>query len=771
MTLLHPILAEQFKRYFGEGKGIPPELRGLLEAVEARYRELEQARPGGGSRVPAVESWESNPVEDRLRQTEALVREVIEISGIGIFDHDHESKTIVLSTEHRSMHGLPLEGEVTIPELLERIHEDDREGVGRAIRRSHDPAGDGRYNAEYRARHKDGAIHWIVGRGQTHFREIEGVRRPVRTAGAVLDMTEHRRAEEALRESEERLRLALGAANQGLYDLDLRTGDAVVTPEYATMLGFDPETFRETNADWRERMHPDDREPVYRVYQEYVAGLRPEYRVEFRQRTRNGEWKWILSLGKTVAWDAAGQPVRMLGTHTDITARKLAEQEVAKARDELEIRVRKRTSELESAKATAEAANEAKSRFLAVMSHEIRTPLNGVTGLLHLLSREHPTPKQRRWIEMAQHSAETLLRVINDILDFSKIEAGKLDLHHTAVDLYELVHRCATATAERAAAKGLVFECVMEAGVPAGVDTDAGRLAQVMGNLLDNAVKYTEAGGVVLKVSGTPEGDGQSRVRFAITDTGPGLDSDQQARLFKPFSQVSDPKARRMGGSGLGLGICKQLVEMVGGSIGVVSETGRGSTFWFEIPFRHRSVPPPSPGAVARADAAGSNGGNGSLRGRVLLAEDNEINQELAWEMIRMTGCDCECVANGHDVVRAATSGRYSLVFMDCMMPGLDGYQAARAIRAAESGGEPGAPGLRRLPIVAMTANAMEGDREECLAAGMDDYLSKPLDPDEVIAVLRKWLAPRAKSPKSESGPRRFRTAADDSAASDDPGL
>ena len=351
---------------------------------------------------------------------------------------------------------------------------------------------------------------------------------------------------------------------------------------------------------------------------------------------------------------------------------------------------------------------------------------------------------------MAQHSADTLLRVINDILDFSKIEAGKLDLHLTAVDLHEVLHQSATAVAERATTKGLLFECSIDPDVPRGVETDGGRLAQVLGNLLDNAVKFTESGGVTLRVVRAAVGAEHTRVRFAVTDTGPGLGPEQQQRLFKPFSQVQDAATRRSGGSGLGLGICKHLVEMIGGSIGVTSEAGKGSTFWFDIPFRLRNVGPASrddvvaesgPGAPVPVD--GNLAGGGAVGGRVLLAEDNEINQELAWEMIRMTGCDCECVGNGHDAIRAAASGRYAMVFMDCMMPGMDGYHAVRAIRAAET--EAAAPGgvAKRLPIVAMTANALEGDREDCLAAGMDDYLSKPLDPDEVVAMIRKWLVVR----------------------------
>jgi signal transduction histidine kinase/CheY-like chemotaxis protein len=430
----------------------------------------------------------------------------------------------------------------------------------------------------------------------------------------------------------------------------------------------------------------------------------------------------------------------------EMSERKRAQEQLARARDELEVRVHERTQQLERAKVAAEAASEAKSRFLAMMSHEIRTPLNGVTGMLHLLLRDRLTAQQQRWIDMAQNSAETLLCVINDILDFSKVEAGKLDLHLVPTDLHETVHQIATNFAERAGIKGLAWNLFIDPAVPRLVQTDADRLAQVLGNLLGNAVKFTDAGSVSLRVTRLVEDGTVASVRFAVIDTGMGVAPEQRDRLFKPFSQVDNSNTRRHGGTGLGLGISKQLVELLGGKIGVQSEAGKGSTFWFELPLQQTTVAPaPMVASATVATDVPSVGATGRLpeacNQRVLLVEDNEINQELAREMIRMAGCECECVPNGHEAVRAAASGRYALVFMDCMMPGMDGYGATRAIRAEEARqATPGAT-ARRLPIIAMTANAMEGDREECLAAGMDDYLSKPLDPDQVARMLERWLA------------------------------
>lgn len=433
----------------------------------------------------------------------------------------------------------------------------------------------------------------------------------------------------------------------------------------------------------------------------------------------------------------------------EIVERKAAERRLAAAFDGLEAKVVERTQELREAKSAAEAASGAKSRFLAMMSHEIRTPLNGVTGMLHLLLRDQPAPRQRRWIDMAQAAAETLLRVINDVLDFSKVEAGKLDLRPVPSDVRDTVRKAVGVFASRATEKGLAWEVRIDSRVPVRVMADADRVAQVLSNLVGNAVKFTDSGGVRLEVTLAAASDGHAEVRFEVRDSGPGLSAEDQESLFQPFSQVDNSSTRRHGGTGLGLGICKQLVELMGGRLGVISAIGSGSTFWFEIPLPTVSdtagVEPPKAEAEAEVPRAAEGRDLARIRcrnGRVLVAEDNEINQELAQEMIRMCGCECRCVGTGQEAVELAAEGGFGLVFMDCMMPGTDGYGATRAIRAAEDARRAGGEITFRIPIVAMTANAMEGDREVCLAAGMDDYLSKPLDPDQVAAMLAKWLIP-----------------------------
>lgn len=445
-----------------------------------------------------------------------------------------------------------------------------------------------------------------------------------------------------------------------------------------------------------------------------------------------------LPILKTVVPVTLGARPVLLESFVDISERKCAQQALLAAKEE------------------AESASRAKSEFLAMMSHEIRTPLSGVIGVLHLVGRDGLTPRQERHLEMASTSAETLLRVINDILDFSKVEAGKLDLEKVTFDVRHTLESIATTFQARAEAKYLALEVSMHAAVPRWVQGDPLRVGQVLMNLLGNALKFTEAGRVTVRVEAQPEAHNHSTVRCTVTDTGIGIPREQQKHLFQPFFQVDSSARRRHGGTGLGLGICRQLVELMGGRIGVDSEPGRGSTFWFELPFATSSGPFEPLDSVqtseARTELNPPHADGRQPQARVLLAEDNEINQEVAREMIEAAGCRCECVGNGRNAASAVLAGDYDLVFMDCMMPEMDGYEAAQAIRAEETR-RAAAGEVRRVPIIALTANAMKGDRERCLAAGMDDYMSKPLEPEAMARMVRRWLAKSAqKSPAVMAG-------------------
>ena len=384
----------------------------------------------------------------------------------------------------------------------------------------------------------------------------------------------------------------------------------------------------------------------------------------------------------------------------------------------------------------AEVANRAKSRFLANMSHEIRTPLNGVTGMLSLIRDTPLSDMQKEFAEIAMNSAQALLRVLNDILDFSKIEAGHLKLERIDFDLRSLVVQAYENIKVKAVAQEVEVQYLVDSSVPDHLLGDAGRLRQILLNLLTNAVKFTRVGTVSLRVSSVSRNKSYTRLRFEVHDTGIGISEEKLAHVFGEFYQADDSATREFGGTGLGLAICKQLVELMGGMIGASSEVGKGSTFWFELPFSRGSLSSPSQGEVDRvSDEEISRLADPAIFGgkRVLLVEDNEYNQKVAGSILRRAGCEVECVANGKLGVEAARKVRYDLILMDWQMPVMDGLEATRLIREAEADGD-------RVPIVALTAHAMVGDRDKCLESGMDDYVGKPFTAEGLLKVTGRVL-------------------------------
>jgi signal transduction histidine kinase/ActR/RegA family two-component response regulator len=385
----------------------------------------------------------------------------------------------------------------------------------------------------------------------------------------------------------------------------------------------------------------------------------------------------------------------------------------------------------EKAAREAEFAGRAKSDFLAMMSHEIRTPLNGIIGMTSILLERRLGAEDRDCIETIRNSGETLLTIVDDVLDFSKIEADRLELECAAFELPKAIAETLQMVQEAATRKSIRLVSRMDAALPKVVLGDIVRLRQILLNLLSNAIKFTPAGTVELNVKLSGYSGSEYELRFAIADQGIGISKEEQAKLFQPFTQADASTARRFGGTGLGLSICRRLAEMMGGDIHVESEAGNGSCFWFTI-----KVLPACESALSEDTVVAQSLANGKKNARVLLVEDNGINQKVALLMLQTLGYDAELASNGREAMNAVTSRHYDLVLMDCQMPEIDGFEATRQIRSRVAFGA-------KIPIIAMTANAFAEDREACLASGMDDYLAKPVRLAELSAKLELWLSQR----------------------------
>ncbi|MFG0294379.1 MAG: PAS domain S-box protein [Maioricimonas sp. JB045] len=582
------------------------------------------------------------------------------------------------------------------------------------------------YQMEKRYLHKQGHAVWVR-LSVSMVRSDDG--QPLNFMSQIEDISARKQADEALRQSEERFRLAVNGANDGVWDWHVTTNECYFSPRFKQLLGFQDDEFPNHASAWESRLHPDDRERVFEEVQQHFQS-RTRYQVEYRMRTRDGEYRWFRARAIAIL-NEAGLPFRMVGAVSDIHEARLAAEELRKARN------------------AAEAANRTKSDFLARMSHEIRTPMTGIIGMTELTLQTNLTDEQRDYLETARASADGLLALINDILDFSKIEADKLDLEDAPINLRRLLGQKLKLFMPSAEEKGLELVGVVDDSVPARIMGDQHRLRQILANLLGNSIKFTHAGRIALMVDLDPE---TRELRFSVRDTGIGIPLEQQKRIFAVFSQADSSTTRRYGGTGLGLAISLRLAEMMGGSLSVQSAPGRGSTFTLLLPLRvaeegEGAIESPSRLTMLAEAASGSSGAEpGTTRQlSILLAEDNPINQKYVVKLLTRDGYRVHVAENGREAVNACDAERFDIVLMDVQMPELDGLEATRTLR--KKGHE--------VPIIFLTASAMKGDREICLEAGGDDYLSKPVRLKELRQAIQRNVKDVPLEPVADESPQK----------------
>ena len=524
--------------------------------------------------------------------------------------------------------------------------------------------------------------------------------------------------------SEQRYEFALAATKDGIWDWNMQTGKTFVSPAYSRMLGYALDELGDhVSQCFAALLHPDDRDKLLDELK-HKLDTAGHYETEFRLRCKDGSYKWILSRGQVVERDQQGTPVRAVGTHIDLTLRKTMEMA------------------LRQAKEAAEASAKAKSAFLANMSHEIRTPMNAILGLGGLLLRRSSDPWQIEKIRKIMEAGKHLLNVINDVLDLSKIEADKLDLENKPLRIEAIVANVESMLHERASEKHLALQSDIEP-MPSGLTGDATRLQQALLNYVSNAIKFTDSGQIVIRARLLTCDDECANLRFEVEDSGIGIDADTLPRLFESFEQADSSTTRRYGGTGLGLAITRKIACLMGGDAGVSSTPGKGSVFWFSVRLqRSDSVLVPETSTYASEEEHELH--RLCQGAQVLLAEDNELNREVAQEMLNELGLDVDVAHNGLEALEKARAKKYDLILMDIQMPQLDGFGATRAIRAL--------PDSAAIPILAMTANVFHDDKLACEAAGMNDFIAKPVAADVLQRKLLTWLSPSPRS--NRTGPR-----------------
>jgi len=643
---------------------------------------------------------ERKRVEDDLQKSEYKLKEAQRLSHIGHWDWDYQKNILSWSDEVFNIFGFAIgEFEVSTENFENAIHPEDLQFFLSERKKALNAGND--VSIEHRIVRPDGEIRYVQERARIIRDDEEN---PLIILGTIQDITERKQSEEALRKSETRYRKAQELGTVGNWEYNLKTTEFWGSDEAKKMFGFDSSkdmfSLEEVESCIIER------ERVHQRLVDLIETSKP-YNLEYDILTKNtSKTKTFVSIAE-LEKDEEGKPLGISGVIQDITDRKKAD------------------DALNHAMQQAEAANEAKSRFLANMSHEIRTPMNGFMGMIQLMQTTELTEEQQDFMRIAKSSTDRLLNVVNDILEYSRIEAGKIQFEKTTFNLGKMIKdtidlfKCST---------GLLIDASIENDVPDKLVGDSFRLNQIMSNLIGNAVKFTPKGNISIGVKCIKvQGNRQVKLEFVVKDTGIGIPHDRIVILFNSFSQVDSSITRVYGGSGLGLSICKGLVERMGGEIWVESIEGEGSSFYFTCVFET------SVEQIDSIESAVVMQPQEQRDIRILIVEDDAVSRTVMEKLAARKDWKVTIAENGKLAIDIFKQGSFDIVLMDIQMPVMNGYETTGFFRELES------PKGTHTPIIAMTAFALKGDREKCLEAGMDDYLSKPVYVNEFYAAVEKW--------------------------------
>jgi two-component system, sensor histidine kinase and response regulator len=651
-----------------------------------------------------------------FHESESRFQSIFQNAAIGMAIADDQLRAIDANPALCDMLGYTADemrgrsfADLTHPEDLEPARTYYREMV--AGTRRH-------YTVEKRYIRKDGAITWARMNTSAHFQPSGAFAFSV---GMIEGINERKKAEEQLRLSEARWQLAVRGTNEGLWDWNALTNQIFFSARWKQMLGYEDHEIENRPEEWDLRLHPEDRAGALQRVQDHLDRKTAFYSSEYRIRTKDGSYRWVLARGQAL-WDDNGKPLRMVGSQTDITERKLEEEQ------------------LWQAKVLAEAANQAKSEFLANMSHELRTPMNGIIGLTELALDTELSAEQRDYLDGVKTSADSLLTILNDILDFSKIEAGKLNLDSHEFDLAEILGEVMSTLAVRGHRKGLEVLYRIAPEVPPVVVGDSVRLQQVLWNLAGNGIKFTEHGEVLLNVELASRDDSGVLLRFRVSDTGIGIPQEKQRSIFEAFTQADGSITRRYGGTGLGLTIVARLVHLMDGTVRVESECGKGSAFVFTARFGC------SPGPIA-SNIHTLPEANGL---RVLVVDDNPTNRRILEEHLRAWSMDAATAASGPEALAqirsAVCDGRpFALILLDAQMPEMEGFTVAESIQRD--------PSLAGVPIMMLSSADQPESIARCRALGISIYLVKPVRQRELRRAIQTILSHETVSNEAPCAP------------------